>query len=251
MEIILKLRIIQKIIIVTFIAVLLSACGSTKVDTPDTAESVFNAALMQFKEEKWQEAKRLFEIIKLQYPATVYADDAQFYLAEINFKRGEYVLASFNYNMVRRVYNKSEYAKEALYKTALSYYMMSPTYDRDQENTLKSIQIFSEFMAMYPNDELTPKAEEKIVELRDKLGEKEFQSAEIYRKMEYRRAALQYYNSVIENYSDTKAAEQAYIAKMQLLKEIGKNNELKSTIEDFKKAYPTTRFKSELQDIEK
>ncbi len=226
-------------------------CASSKIETPTTAEGVFNAALMQFKDENWQEAQRLFDIIKLQYPATVFADDAQFYLAEINFKRKEYILAAFNYNNVRRIYNRSEYSKEALYKTGLSYYMMSPTYDRDQENTLKAIQVFSEFMAIYPGDTLATEAESKIIDLRNKLGEKEFQSGEIYRKLENLKSALFYYNSVIDNYADTEAAEAAFIAKMEVLKEIKKSQELKSTQEVFEKTYPNTRFAKEYEAIKK
>lgn len=227
------------------------ACSSTNTEIPTTAEGVYNEALMRFKEEKYLEAQKLFDIIKLQYPATIYADDAQFYLAEINFKRKEYILAAFNYSNVRRLYSRSEYAKEALYKSALSYYMISPTYDRDQEQTLQAIQAFSEFQATYPNDSLAVEATNKIIELRDKLAYKEYKSGEIYQKMENYKSALLYYNSVIDNYSDTKSAEEAFISKMQVLKIINKTEELRSTEELFEKTYPNTRFSNEYNDIKK
>ncbi len=245
-----RFRIISILTIILFSTIIgLSSCSSTKTEIPTTAEGVYNEGLMLFKKEKWTEAQKMFDIVKLQYPATIYADDAQFYLAEINFKRKEYILAAFNYNMVRRIYNKSVYTKDALYKTALSYYQMSPSYDRDQENTLLAIQTFSEFMAIYPTDTLAKEAENKIIELREKLANKEFQSGEIYRKMENYKSAMIYYNAVIDNYSDTKVCEEAFISKMELLKETHKLDDLKVTKELFERTYPNTRFAKKYQAI--
>ncbi|GIV55857.1 MAG: hypothetical protein KatS3mg040_0625 [Candidatus Kapaibacterium sp.] len=81
----------------------------------------------------------LFDVIRLQYPASEFAPDAQYYLAEISFRRREYVVASFNYSMVRRQYPTHPRAREALYKAALCYVELAPPYDRDQEYTRKAI----------------------------------------------------------------------------------------------------------------
>ncbi len=243
---------ISKIVLlsaIVFSSVWAMSCSSTKNDIPQTAEAVFNEGLMRFKDESFMEAQKLFDVIKLQYPASAYADDAQYYLAEINFKRKEYQLSAFNYNMLRRVYPRSEYSKEALFKTGLAYYHLSPTYDREQEHTLKAIQTFSEFQATYPQDSLSNEVTNYILELREKLAYKEYFSGLIYQKMSYFKSALIYYNFVLDDYSDTKVTEDAYIGKMQVLLEMEKKEELKITLELFEKAYPNTKFANELNSI--
>jgi len=231
--------------VVALCSVVLLSCSSAKKEIPQTAEEVFNEALMRFKDNSYMEAQKLFDVIKLQYPASAYADDAQYYLAEINYKRKEYQLSAFNYNMLRRVYPRSEYSKEALFKTGLSYYNLSPTYDREQEHTIKAIQTFSEFQATYPQDSLSNEATKYIIELREKLAYKEYFSGVIYQKMSYYKSALIYYNFVLDDYADTKVLEDAYIGKMQVLKEMKKFEELKITLELFKTAFPKTRFPAE------
>ncbi|MDP2362729.1 MAG: outer membrane protein assembly factor BamD, partial [Ignavibacteria bacterium] len=76
-----------------FSALLAISCSSTKPKEEQTAETVFNKALEQFNKEDWLEANQNFDIIKLQYPASQYSDDAQYYLAEINYKKEEFILA--------------------------------------------------------------------------------------------------------------------------------------------------------------
>lgn len=235
--------------VVALCTVVLLSCSSTNKEVPQTAEEVFNEALMRFKDKSFMEAQKLFDVIKLQYPASAYADDAQYYLAEINYKRDEYQLAAFNYNMLRRVYPRSEYSKEALFKTGMSYYKLSPTFDREQEHTIKAIQTFSEFQASYPQDSLANEATKYIIELREKLAYKEYFSGVIYYKMSYLKSALIYFNFVLDDYSDTKVIEDAYIGKMQVLKEMNKIEELKITLELFKVAFPKTKFVAELEAI--
>jgi outer membrane protein assembly factor BamD len=216
---------------------------------PKTAEEVYNAGLTYFKDEEYLESQKMFDVIKLQYPASSYADDAQFYLAEINYKRGEYQLAAFNYNLLRRVYPRSEFSKESLLKSGLCYYNLSPSFDREQDNTLKAIRTFSEFQALYPEDTLYKKAGEYIIEMREKLAYREYFTAVIYQKMDYYKAALIYYNSAIEEYSDCKILEDAYIGKMQVLKAMKKYEDLKTTIGLYEKAFPNSKSPSVISEI--
>jgi outer membrane protein assembly factor BamD len=191
-----------------------------------------------------------FDILKLQYPASIYADDAQYYLAEINFKKGEFVLAAYNYNYLRRAYPNSEFYKEAMFKTALSYYELSPTYDRDQEYTFKAIQAFAEFQAFFPQDSLSKIANEKIIELRDKLGHREFFTAELYRKLYSPRASLIYYDAVIEDYPDTKYYELAYVGKIEVLYELFRYDEALGLIKLFRQIFPNSSYLDKIKSLE-
>ncbi len=232
-----------KIIIgLTVMLAILSSCGSSKSTRPQNAKEVYEQAIKFFEDKDYMEAKKLFEVIKLQYPASQYADDAQFHVAEINYSRDKYILASFNYNLLRRVYPNSPYVQKALYKSGLCYYNLSPTYDRDQEYTKKAIQTLMEFQYLYPNDSLFAEASGKISELREKLAHKEFFTAELYESLDSPKSSLIYYDTVISQYDDTSFYEKAYWGKINVLVRVKRFGEALGLIDLYKKLFPKGQF---------
>lgn len=227
----------KSILLIAF-AFSLFSCASTKKTEVQTAETIYDKAMEKFKKEDWEEATQLFDVIKLQYPASVYADDAQYYLAEINYKKGEYILAAFNYNMLRRLYPTSEFNKQSLYKAGMSYYQLSPDFDRDQEYTLKSINSFMDYQTVYHNDSLYQQAGKYIDELRNKLGKRAYTTAELYVKLEGYKSAIVYLDAVIDDYPDTKFFEPACLMKVDLLIKLKKYDEAQSFIDFYKRKFP-------------
>lgn len=213
-------------------------CSSAKKAIKQTDEEIFNDGKSAFEDENYLEAVRQFDVIKLQFPASKYADDAQFYLAEVNFKRKEYVLAAFNYNLLRKSFPQSEFGKVALYKVAQCYDELSPKYDRDPEYTRKAIQSYSEFQAFYPKDTLSQKANDRITFLRNKLAQKDFSIAESYIKLEDYRAAVVYYDVVISDFTDTEFCPKAFVGKIKSQIEMKKWNEAKETLRLFRAQFP-------------
>jgi len=238
------------VIVIGFSCYLLTSCGITQVPEGANAQETYEFAMEQFEDEDYLAAQLGFDKIKLQYPASIYADDAQYYLAEINFSESKYILAAFNYSTLRRIYPQSEYAHKALFKTALSYYELSPNYDRDQEYTLKAIKTFSEFQAAYPNDSLYQQASEYIQELRNKLAFRELFTADLYRKIRSSKSSLVYYQSVIDNYKDTDHFEEAVVGKIETLDYLGRASEAKKEIKFYKSQFPNGDLLSKVQEIE-
>lgn len=193
---------------ICLLCVVFSGCKTGTKFEPTTAEEVFNEGLRLFNEREYTEALSYMDMIKLQYPGSGYADKAQYYTAEINFIREEYILASFNYSRVRTVYPGSEFAKISLYKAGLAQYLMSPDHHKDQEYTIKAIKTLQDYQFFYPEkDSLYNRTEEMITECRNKLGEKDYRIAELYTTLRSYRSALIYYESVIRNYEDTRYFE--------------------------------------------
>ncbi len=244
-----------RVLAVLLTVFLLTACSSTdhasKGAEQRTVEEIYAAAMREFKDEDWIESAALFDIIKLQYPSSAYADDAQYYMAEINFARGEYILSAFNYSLVRRSFPNSEHAKDALYKSALSYYEITLPADRDPEYTRKAIAAFNDFQGIYPTDSLALRAAEKISELRDRLAEKHFLSAKQYISMSTNRAALIYFDAVIEDYPDSKWAEDAFVGKLEILVKQKKADEARSTVAVYRRTVREGRLRPRIDELEK
>lgn len=186
------------------IALCIGACaGAEEAAVKATpTEQRFREAMEKFNDEDYEAARKLFEAIVLQDPASEQADDAQYYLAESYFLEKDYHLAAYAYNRVSSFPN-SPYYKIAIYKTGESYYYGSASYDRDQKETRAAIDHFRSFAQRYAGDSLATLAQRRIVELRTKLARRDYESALQYMRLDDPTAALVYFTKVINDYPDT------------------------------------------------
>ncbi len=233
---------------IIFLVTLLS-CSTSKVEKSLSADERFQLGLKEFNNGNYLEAVGEFSTVTLQYPGSEVADDAQYYLGECRFNREEYLLAAYEYETLKRNMPASPLVPKSQYKIALSYYQLAPFAPLDQSYTFKAIDEFQAFIEYYPTDELVSKAEEKIRDLRDRLAKKEYMTAVLYMKMEYYKAATFYYNSVLEDYHDSKYAELAYVGKIESLIKRKKLPEAISEAEKFFKKFPNTVYRSKIESM--
>ncbi len=234
-----------------FTVFLLASCGSVdKKDRVQTAEDAFKRGMEYFDDEDWIEAKAMFDVVRLQYPTSEYADDAQYYLSRVSEERGEYIMAAFNYNRIRKLYPSSEYAKTALYKSAESYYKLSPQFERDQEYTKKAIESFQEYQYLYPDkDSLYSQSTDRIAELREKLAHREYFTATLYRKLNAPLAAKIYFDNVINDYDDTEYYEAAYFGKIEVLFEMKKYDDVLSLGQLYLRLFNKTDNRERIEEL--
>jgi outer membrane protein assembly factor BamD len=238
----------------TALAVLfvLSGCGGSKeiVDTT-SAEARFDKAKAMFDNGNYLEAINEFQAITLQFPGATLADDAQYYLAECHFKRGEYILAAYEYAELKRSYAASPLVPDAQFKLGMCYYEMSPNAKLDQQYTLKARDELQAFVEYYPSNDSAVSAAHYIEELTERLAKKKYDTAQLYSAMEYYRAAVIYYDDVIENYHDTKWAPPSYIGKIKALIARNKYGEASLEVTKFISSFPNSVFRGQAEDLKK
>jgi outer membrane protein assembly factor BamD len=202
------------------------ACGgSSKVEQSGSVEERFKRAKAALDDGDYDKAKQIFEVIVIQDPASEYADDAQFYLGETYFQQKDYKLAAFNFNRLRSSFPNSPFYKQALFEAAESYYQSAPTYNRDQRDTKVAIDQFKIFADFYPADSLANVARARIKELRGRLAQKDLATADQYVKLDEYKAALIYYERVIELYPDTDFYAPAVLGRIRVLGELDRKPE--------------------------
>ncbi|MFY7997877.1 MAG: outer membrane protein assembly factor BamD [Candidatus Kapaibacteriota bacterium] len=228
---------------------LVFGCAQKITVAPRNADEYYEQALEAFNTENLAVAQRYFDAIKLQYPASKYADDAQYYLAEINVKKNENILAAYNYNQLRRTFPNSEYAKISAYKAAMSSMRQSPKFDRDQDYTKQAIKAFSEFQALYPKDSLTLEAGKQIRDLRTKLAEHDYRTAELYIKLNAPRASLTYYDLVLNNYPDTEFLEPSFLGRARMLVRLKRFQEAEEALRLYRQRFPQGKLQAEEKDV--
>lgn len=242
---------LKQIIIIILFSLAFTACTNNDYPNLDKPAGIFAAGKAEFSEKNYMESEKFFNKIKLQYSASLFADSSQYYLAEISYARKEYILAAFNYSILERHYPASGLKKIARYKNAQCYYDLSPSFQRDQAYTKKAIGLYQSFKDLYPGDSLFFEAKKRIDELTQKLAQQEFSIAELYAKIDDPKAAIIYYNSVIDQYIESPYYEKSFIGKikMQLLME--KYELARSTMNVYKIKFAEHINNSEIVEFER
>lgn len=242
----------RPLLLTLLFSVVLIGCADTEsVRKRRTVDDIWLEAKESYEDDDWTDASAKFDIIKLQYPTSQWADDAQYYLAEISFRRGEFILAAFNYNVVRRSFPTSEWAKISTYNVAVCYEELALPSDRDQEYTKKAIESYTDFQSIYPTDSLAMEAVEKIRELRGRLAERYMIIAEHYRNNGSRKSATIYYDLVLTEYPDSEYYEEALVEKIIIFYETTQIAECRAAISEYKRTVLEPTRMSEIEEMER
>jgi len=233
------------------VAVILAGCGGGDITKVMSVEDRFAHAKALFDDEDYLDAITEFTIITLQYQGSTFAADAQYYLGECRFAREEFLLASFEYSVVKRNYPASPRVADAQFKMGLAYYNLSPRSSLDQQYTKRAIDELQSFVEYYPSHEKAVEADAKIKELTTRLAKKQYDTAILYRTMEYYRAALYYFDDVIEKYHDTEFAPLSSIAKVELLISRNRYREAATETKRFLDRYPNSVLRGRMESLKK
>jgi outer membrane protein assembly factor BamD len=231
-------------------AMISAGCGSSEETATLTVDERFEKAKALFAKEDYLDAINEFTIITLQFQGSQHAADAQFYLGDCRYNRGEYLLSAFEYGVLKRSYPASPRVAEAQYKLAMSYYQLSPRTSLDQQHTRKAIDEFQSFVEYYPTNPLAADAESKIRELDGKLARKVYDAARQYVVLERYIAALRYFDDVIDQYHDTDWAPLAFLDKVDLLITRKKFVEAQANLSQFFSRYPNSVLRGRADELQ-
>jgi outer membrane protein assembly factor BamD len=227
----------------------LAGCTADETAVPLPAEQRFKLGLSFFQDEDFLEAIEEFKVVTIQFGGTQWADDAQYYMAEARFRREEYILAAYEFDVLTRSMPTSEYVRVARFRKASCYDLSSPGVALDQANTRKAIDEYQNFLEYHAADSLAPVADRRIRELTAKLAEKEFNNGVIYLKMSYNRAATHYFDLVLEKYHDTPVAEPSLVRKAEALINRKRYDEAIRELNRFFDRYPASPLKAEAEGL--
>ena len=251
-------KLVFLIISVCFSNIFFSCSDYQKLLNSDDASEKYKQAEIYYNSGEYRKANRLFEQIIPKYRGRPQSQRIIFFFAETYFQTKSYSLAAYQYENFVKSYPKSERVLEAIFKAAKCFYLQSPSYSLDQEETYNAIEKLQVFINLYPDSEYTPEANQMISELQEKLEKKDFEIAKQYFTIRDYRAAVKANENFIAGFPGTKFREESMYIKFLSLYEIAINsilskkkkrlNELKQQYELILRYYPETLF---LEDLNK
>lgn len=216
---------------------LFTACRNKELVKPGEPLNVaFEKSVALYEKGKYSDAAYGFDLITRTGRGTNYAKEAQYYLAESYYNDKQYLVAASEYERFISYYPQDEKREEVEYKRAMSYYHQSPRYRLDQSATVRAIELFQLFNTKYPDSEYVIESAERIDELRAKLARKTYESAEFYNRIRSYKAATIYYGQTIDRFPESKYAEQALVKQIDTFITYADNSVADKQLERYEKA---------------
>src|SRR6201995_5027049 len=204
-----KQRAILSGFLILFIIVAVS-CKSKfeKLKASNDNAKKYQAALALYNKKQYSKALELFETLVQRYRGQSQAEDLSYYYAYANYNLKDYTSARYHFKTFADTYPSSLRSEECRFMAAYCYYLDSPIYSLDQENTTKAIDKLQLFINLYPKSDRVAEASKLIQNLRDKLERKAYENAKLYLTISDFQAAVIDFGNVLRDYPDTKYAEE-------------------------------------------
>lgn len=161
-------------------------------------------------------AIEIFKKIIDNSPYGQYAAASQYKIGLTLKAKAYFMEATDEFQKVVDNYPSSEWAEPAKFQIALCAASSSLDASYDQTLTQEAKDKFKEFVRTHPDAELSKDAEERIIELKGKEAESNYNIGQFYEKQKAYDSAKIYYKYVIKNYPQSEWAKKAF-EKIQAL----------------------------------
>jgi outer membrane protein assembly factor BamD len=221
----------------------------------------YKEAIRYYNKKDYARALELFDDLTQHYRGQAEAENLFYYYAYTNYKLKDYTSARYHFKVFADTYPNSTRTEECRFMSAYCYYLDSPNFSLDQENTQKAIDALQLFINYYPKSDRTAEASKLIQNLRDKLETKSYNNAKLYLTISDFQSAVIAFNNSLRDYPDSKYGEEMefLIIKAQYL--YAKNSyEIRQTeryntaigyYQSFVDHYPASKFLKEAQQLKK
>ena len=190
---------VRYITIIVFVALFTSCSDYQRVVKSEDVSLKTKTAEVLYKEGKYKKALKLYEQIIPSVKGKPQAERIMFYLADTYYQLGDHYLAGYQFERFAKSYPKSQKGEEAAFKSAKSYYELSPVYSKDQKETNEAINKLQSFINKYPESEYVVEANKLTDELNKKLEQKYYEIAKQYHHREdYKEAIVAFDNYVLD-----------------------------------------------------
>lgn len=159
-----------------------------------------------------ERTQKMFEEIVKNAPYSKFAPLAQFNIGMALEKQTKYPEAIAAYQLAVDKYPNEDVAGDAQYQIGYVQMHLIEEGSNDQSARIKAKDAFEDFTVRYPQSEKIPQARENITKLSGTNLKKTLEIARFYNKTKNYKAAVIYYNTVIQAGKDSPEADEARTA---------------------------------------
>ena len=164
------------------VLVLMVSCKSTFNQVAKTTDYDYRyeAAKEYFAGGQYSKCTQLLEDMVMLLKGTDKAEESLFMLGMCYYNMSDFETAAMYLDRYYKTYSKGTYTELARFFSGKASYMQSPDIRLDQSPTVTSINTLLEFLDFYPYSNKRSEVYDMLEDLRNRLAEKEYQSALLY-----------------------------------------------------------------------
>lgn len=248
-------------ILLIVVIISLGSCKSEyqKVLKGNDLPKKYEMAKKYYNDKDYFRAFQLLEELVNVYRGSEEAENIYYYYAYCHYGLKDLITARYHFQNFAETYPRSKHAEECRYMSAYCYFLDSPDFTLDQDNTYKAIEALQLFINMYPKSERVAECNTLIDRLREKLESKSYNNAKLYYNIgDYKSAIFAFRNSLID-FPDSKYKEEMEFLTIkssylyaQMSVENKKSERFLETIEyyqTFVDSYASSKYLKEAQSI--
>src|SRR5271168_4507181 len=174
---------------------------------------LFDRAMDAMKHNRFDVSRMTLQTLINTYPDSEYIARAKLGVADSWYAEGgtaAYTQAEIEYKDFQTFFPNMAEAAEAQYKIANIHYQEMEKPDRDYTHALRAEDEYRQMILQYPDSKLLPKAKERLLEVQEVLGEREFGVGHFYYMRQSYPAAIARLRSVVEKYPLYSRADEGY-----------------------------------------
>ena len=242
------------------ISISLLSCNDYQklLNSTENQSEKYAAAEEYYNNGEFRRANTLIEQIIPSYRGKPQGERLVYFFANSYFETKLYLSAAIQFENFIKSYPNSQRIQEAYFMEAKSYYMLSPRYTLDQEDTFTGIDKLQVFINRFPNSEYLAEALELMEQLQNKIEKKEFEVSKQYYTIRDYSSAMKSLDNFIADNPGTIFREEALYYRWLSQYEIAINSiesrinervaELERSLDNFLRYYPDTIFIDDLSE---
>ncbi len=173
---------------------------------------------------KYKKALGLMEQIVPVYRGKPQAEQLMFMYANTFYNLEDFYLSGYQFERFEQSYPSSDSVEIAAYRSARSYYELSPRYSLDQKDTHKGLEKLQNFIDNYSESEYRQEVNGLVTELRNKLEKKDYEVANQYLKISDYKAAIEAFDNFILDHPGSPYRKDAFYGRLKASYELAINS---------------------------
>ena len=189
---------------------LTAACTNKKVNNPlanvgskQPDKVLFDRAMDAMKHNRFDVARMTLQTLINTYPDSEFVARAKLAVGDSWYAEGgsaAFAQAEIEYKDFETFFPNMPEAAEAQLKIANIHYQEMEKPDRDYTHAMRAEEEYRSLILQYPDSKLVPEAKQRLLEVQEILGEREFEIGRFYYLRQSMPAAIARLNSLIERY---------------------------------------------------
>jgi len=237
----------RKIAFFVFLAAAALSCAEKAPPQPFKAEEAFREANEKLKAKDYEEARRLFEEIKLKDTENVYAPLAQLRIAD-SYVSEEPELAVDAYRRFLDSYPRHQYSAYAQYQVAMIYYGMIKGPDRGHGAAVRALDEFEKLDRLYPRHPYKESVRYRVERAREVIAEHEFMVGDFYFKKGAYHGAIDRLEGLMRDFPDYREEAEVLFRLAVSFKGIGDDAKAAEYLGLLKGKYPASELVGKAAD---